>query len=120
MNPIVFYTATVLLAAHFQLWPHELGRIGFKGSFSTHCSPLSLSLDLSNLERVAVFVGREGRRFLTAHLQHNTCNFLLFAFVGQISHTIFISLVGWEFSDADDLAVATDAKKAKLEEKKKR
>ncbi|KAI6238289.1 hypothetical protein M3Y99_00707500 [Aphelenchoides fujianensis] len=106
MNPIVFYTATVVLAAHFQLWPHELGRVGIK--------------DLSNLERVAVFVGREGRRFLTAHLQHNTCNFLLFAFVGQISHTIFISLVGWEFCKPDEIAVATDAKKEQLEEKKKR
>ncbi|KAI6204381.1 hypothetical protein M3Y94_00667800 [Aphelenchoides besseyi] len=101
MSPITFYTLTVGFATYFQLWPTGLDRVTWN--------------ELWNLERIAVFLMHEGRRYLVSHLQHNTCNFLLFAFVCQISHAVFINLIGWEFSDPE---LPEDDKK--LEEKKKR
>jgi hypothetical protein len=68
-----------------------------KVTFSNFHTYSYLTLDLSDPGRVAVILLSEGRRLLGSHLQHSAFNFLLFSLVSQQAHTVFISLIGWNF-----------------------
>lgn len=67
-----------------------------KVSYFFPCLSILLIVGFLTAPKPLIFLLNECHRYLNSHIQHNTLTFVLFIFVLQPAHSLFISILGRE------------------------